>query len=117
MFKRKNLNLSGRQTLTLAQDIRAAASIEGSRKVVETSFEKKMMLKSHQLDDFFEHTKIKFVRDIEVSGIKYSESFNQHVITVNDISGFVDHIVQQRNLNNENIVVRWGFLQSVLVSV
>ena len=67
-----------------------------------------MMLKCHQLDDFFENTKINFDRDIEVNGTKYSERFYQHVIIVNDISGFVDHIVQQRNLNNESIVVRIG---------
>ena len=42
------------------------------------------------------------------SVVLHTQSFNQHVITVNDISGFVDHSVQQRNLNNKNIVVRIG---------
>ena len=102
---RKDLNLSTRKTLQLCQDMRG---ISGDRKIIEPSLKKKMMAMNHEIDEFFEHTTMSFYREVEVQGKKYSENFDQHVITVNDISGLIEKIILERDLSKNNVLVRIG---------
>ena len=104
---RKDLNLSSRKTLQLCQDLR---EISGDRKIIEKSCKKKMVEKSHEIDKFFEHTKISFYHEVTVEGtnVKHSEHFAQHVIIVNDISGLIDKVIFERNLNEDNLIIRIG---------
>ena len=104
---RKDLNLSTRNTITLAQDLRKAAKCN-PRSVIESCVKEKMHLKNHELDAFFESKTIRFDREIEVKGKKYAESFDQHVITTNKISDLIDKIILHRNLNHENVLVKIG---------
>ena len=85
---RKNLNLTSRGTLKLVQDLRMVA---GS-KVVELSAKEKMHAMNHKLDSFFEHKQLRFTR--EIKGKKITENFHQHVIVTNDISSFIDEVIQ-----------------------
>ena len=63
---------------------------------------------NHEIDEFFEHTTMSFYREVEVQGKKYSENFDQHVITVNDISGLIEKIILERDLSENNVLVRIG---------
>ena len=104
---RKDFNLSTRQTLVLTQDLRKAA-VCNPRSVIEPSVKKMMYEKNHELDYFFEYKTLKFTRNIETQGKKYSELFDQHVVTTNDISKLIEKIILHRSLNEENVFVRVG---------
>ena len=60
---RKDLNLSSRQTLVLAQDLRNAVNAAGPRSVFESSTKMKMYEKNHELDEFFELKTLSFSRN------------------------------------------------------
>jgi len=104
---REDLNLSSRKTLQLCQDLR---EISGDRKIIDKSCKKKMVKKSHEIDKFFEHTKISFYHEVTVEGTKtkHPDTFEQHVIIVNDISGLIDKVIFERNLNEDNLIIRIG---------
>jgi len=71
---RKDLNLSTRQTLTLAQDLRNRATNIDRRGVIKPSWKQKIFDKSHTLDDFFELDSIRLLRHAENE--KEKESFD-----------------------------------------
>ena len=60
------------------------------------------------IDEFFEHTTMSFYCEVKVQGKKYSENIDQHVITVNDISGLIEKIILERDLSENNVLVRIG---------
>lgn len=55
----------------------------GGSKEIEKSFKRKLMDKSHKMCEFFMHTTISFYREADIQSKKYSENFDQHIITVN----------------------------------
>ena len=57
---RKDLNLSSRQTLVVAQDLRNGVNAAGPRSVSESSTKMKMYEKNHELDEFFELKTLSF---------------------------------------------------------
>ena len=97
--------MSTRKTLQLCQEMRG---ISGDRRIIEPSSKKKMMVMNHEIDEFFEHTTMTFYREVEVQGKKYSENFDQHVITVNAITGLIEKIILGRDLIENNVLVRIG---------
>ena len=107
----KDLDLSTRQTLVLAQELQAATN---NRSIVQSSMKSKMRDKTHEIDSFFEYTTISFNRNVEIQDKKYSEHFEQHIIITNDIGSLIDKVILHRKLNNENVLVRvsldggWG---------
>ena len=98
----KDLNLTSRGTLTLAQGLRMIA---GS-KVVESSAKEKMHYNNHKLDSFFEHKELRFTR--EIKGKNINENFEQHVIVTKNIFSFIDEVMQSRGLDVNTTLIRIG---------
>ena len=68
----QDLNLSNKQTIVLAQDLRLAT---GSRAAVEKRFRENLVIDSHVLDDLFGEIQISYVRVDK--DIKIREHFKQ----------------------------------------
>ena len=82
---------------------RFARNFGGSKDDLE-SFKRRLINKSHKINEFFEQTAISFYRQVYVHGKKYSENFDQHdVITVNNVSDLIEKIILKRNISKENI--------------
>ena len=98
----KDLNLSNVQTYQLAQDLRLGS---GSRKIIETDLRTNLHEINHELDNFFEKRKLRFV--VELKG-KPSEAFEQWTVVCNDLPKLIDHIISKRNIQEEDALVRNG---------
>ena len=99
---RKDGNFSSRQTITIMEDLNKAAG----HRVLEKSVKRKMFSKNHSLDQFFDHMIIQFTRNVK--GTKITENFDQHVVVVNNFQKFIDEVVQVRNLDRDNCLVKMG---------
>lgn len=55
----------------------------GRSKEIDKSFKRKLMDKSHKMCEFFMHTTISFYREADIQSKKYSENFDQNIMTVN----------------------------------
>ena len=105
---RKDLNLSARMTLTLAQDLRKAADFK-SRHVIEPNFKKKMVEETHKIDHFFELETISFAKTtVKKDGTKILENEDQLVVVTKDISQLIDEVIDLRKLDVNNVVIRVG---------
>ena len=100
---RKNLDLSTRQTLTLAQNLRQAS---GSRHVIESYAKQKIYNENHQLDEFFHCDQILFFEEDKKKNT--SRNFYECAIVTNDIKGLIDKILVERQLDKDNVLIRIG---------
>ena len=99
---RKSNNLCSRQTIGIMEDLNKAAG----HKVFESQAKRKMHDKNHTLDSYFDHMMMQFTRTIK--GTKQTELFDQHVVVINDFQGFIDEVVQVRNLDIDKCLIRIG---------
>lgn len=90
-----DLNLSNKQTIVLAQDMRLATRFKTA---VEKEFQEKIVIHSHILDDLFEGLKISHLRLDKDT--KVSENFEQVTVVCNDIPRLVDLLLKKRSLGN-----------------
>lgn len=93
----QDLNLSNKQTIALAQDLRL---VTGSRTAVEKGFQEKIVIHSHVLDELFEEVKLSYVRVDKDTKVR--ENFEQATVVCNDISRLVDLVMKKRSLENCN---------------
>ena len=98
---RKDLSLSVRGTLTLAQNMR-----HNNRDIIESNLKLKMIERNHQLDDFFVHEYLLFNR--EDKELKKVVNDKEHAIIANDICGLIDKVFEVRGLDEENSLLRIG---------
>ena len=128
---RKDLNLSARQTLALAQNLRNRATDCKTRDVIEPSLKKKLFEKGHEIDGYFELDSLRFLRHVEKDQgkalekeapsnskknekiknkkvPKIAENYDEHVIVTKNLSQFIDDIILRRNLSKESVLVRVG---------
>ena len=99
----QGLNFSTRQTHILAQHLRLAS---GSRNIIEVGMKEKLLKNNHKLDDYFEHRVLRFIREDKKN--KVTENVQQHAVVCNNLSGLVDHIVEERQLNEYTLLTRIG---------
>ena len=100
----KDLQLSTRQTLTLAQDIRLVATC--SRKSFDSGLKAKLQEKNHALDDLFEHRMLDY--KILNKENKSEAMVAQHTIICTNLSSLVEKVINVRELDNETAMVRIG---------
>ena len=98
----QDLSLSNQQVKTLAEDMRKAS---GVRNLFEPSLREKIVEKNQQLQDFFE---VKICTLATVEGDKKRENFEQHVATCRDLNGLVEKVIQERNINEERMLIKIG---------
>ena len=91
----QDLNLSNKQTIVLAQDLRLAT---GSKTAVEKGFQENIVIHSHVLDDLFEELKISYLRLDKDTKVR--ENFEQATVVCNDIPRLVDLVLEKRSLEN-----------------
>ena len=99
---RKDGNFSSRQTINIMQNLNKAAG----HRVFETSIKRTMYDKNHSLDSYFDHMTLQFTRIVKET--KRTENFDQHVVVVNDFPGFIDKVLQVRNFDRNNCLIRIG---------
>ena len=88
----KDLQLSSLGMKTLAQDIGVAT---GSRKIIEKDVMTIIQQKNHQVDEYFEIKSLMFRNKDKVT--KIEQNFKQETIICNDVSKFVDEILERRD--------------------
>ena len=98
-----NNNLSTRGLKGLAQDMREAS---GSRSVVEPNLLQKNHAKNHLLDDYFEIKTLSFHQILKET--KAVENIERPVVLCKDLQGFVDFIIETRNLDSSKVSLRIG---------
>ena len=100
----QDLGLSDRQHKTLVCDIRLAT---GSRKSVESKAMKSFQERRHQLDEFFDVTSL--VYKVKNPETKIDENVERHSVLCNDISGFIDSVLEKRGREwGDDILLRLG---------
>ena len=67
----------------------------------------KMYEKNHELDEFFELKTVRFSRN-SIEDKKKVEHFNQHVVCTNAVTNLKDKVIEKRQLDKENTLVRIG---------
>ena len=100
---RKGNNLSTRQTIRLAQDLRQVA---GSRNSVEPHLRKKLYDQNHKLDDFFGHDNILFIEEDKKK--KTTRKFRENVVVAKDIKSLIDQVLLERLLERAEALIRIG---------
>ena len=100
----QDLSLSNRQVKILAEDMRKAS---GSRHLIEPSLTEKIIAKNRRLQDMFEGKICTFSTVNESNQTRVN--FEQHVSICNDLNGSVEKIIQERNIEEKNMLIRIGF--------
>ena len=100
----KNMNLFVRKTKELCHYLRAAT---GSRKAVAPNVERQLYDERHQLDEFFQYEMLLFMEE-ESKAKRPERKFRQHAVFTSDITGLIDMIIDHRNLNLADAVIRIG---------
>ena len=72
----------------------------GIRNLFELSLREKIIEKNRQLQDFF-----KICIFATVEGDKKQENF-EHVATSHDLNGLVEKVIQERNINEEGMLIK-----------
>lgn len=93
----QDLNLSTRETLVLASDIRKASQ---SRQIIEPCLKEKLYEKHHSLDDFF--TLCSDATFFLTSASQ--EKVTKPVVYCNDLIALIDHIKCHRDLDDDCLV-------------
>ena len=99
----KDLSLSTRQVLTLAEDLRNSS---GDKKIIEKNLKDKIRGFNRNLEDLFERRMCNFVNVNEAQKVK--DNFQQHFVVCNNNNTLIDKIIEERSLNEENILIRIG---------
>ena len=99
----KDLSLSTRQVLTLAEDLRNSS---GDKKMIEKNLGDKIRGFNRKLEDLFERRICNFVNVNEAQEVK--DNFQQHFVVCNNINTLIDKIIEESSLNEENILIRIG---------
>ena len=100
----QDLGLSGRQNKILVCDIRLAT---GSQKSVELKAMKSFQVRRHELDEFFDVTSL--VYKVKNPETKIDENVERHSVLCNDISGFIDSVLEKRGREwGDDILLRLG---------
>ena len=100
----QDLQLSGKKMKTLVSDIRLAT---GSRKSVENKVIHVFQERRHQFDEFFKVTSL--VYRVKNNETKVDENVERYSVLCNDVSGFIDLILEKRDREwGENILLRIG---------
>ena len=100
----QDLQLTGKKVKTLVSDIRLST---GSRKSVERKAIKVFQEKRHQLDEFFEVTTL--VYKVKNAETKVDENVERHSVLCNDVSAFIDSILEKRDREwGDNMLLRIG---------
>ena len=98
----KDLQLSNKETKTLARDIRIAT---GSRKSVEPNAREEINKINHQLDEFFEVRNLAYRRENKES--KVSEIVYHPTIVCKDVSTLVDEIIQKsKKIDSDSLLLK-----------
>ena len=66
----------------------------------------KLLKNNHKLDDYFEHRVRRFIREDKKN--KVTENVQHHTVVCNNLSGLVDHVVEERQLNEHTLLTRIG---------
>ena len=98
-----NHNLSTRGLKGLAQDMRKES---GSRRIIESGLLEKNHIKNHQLDDYFEIRNLSFHQTDKET--KVVETIERPTVVCKDLSGFIDFIIEARNLDPKSVALRIG---------
>ena len=99
----QDIGLSNRKVKRLAEDIR---STSGCRLIIEKGMSENLREKNHRLEDFFQATKCNFTMVNEATKLK--KNYEQHITVCTDLNGLVDKIIEERHINQENMLVRIG---------
>lgn len=89
-----SLSLSANETHTAAKILRG-----GSRKRVASNLRQIMDTASHVLDDYFESVTFEFTCESKEKVTKHV----QEAVVCKDIPGFIDYVVETRNLKNYHL--------------
>ena len=93
----QDLNLSTRETLTLASDIRKASN---SRRIIEPGLKEKLFDKYHSLDDFF----MLCSNATFFLSPSSQEKITKPVVYCNDLTALIAHVKCQRGLDDDCFV-------------
>ena len=96
----QDLNLSNKQAIVLAQDLRLAT---GSGAAVEKGFQENLVIHSHVLDDLFDEIQISYVR--VDNDTKVREHFKQATVICNNLPRLVDLVLKKRSLEDCNYLL------------
>ena len=99
----QDLGLSNKKVKRLAEDMRTAS---GSRTIIEKGMIEKVREKNRQLDSFFVAKRCTFTVVNEAT--KSKENFEQHITVCSDLNGLLNKIIDERQINEENMLVRIG---------
>ena len=99
----KDLNLSNK-VVTLAEDLRVIA---GSRNIIETGLKRKLRGTNRQLNELFETRKCTFATE-NMKEKKFPSNFLQHVVVCNDLNALIKRVVEERGINENDMLIRIG---------
>ena len=97
----QNLDLSNSQTKVLLQGIRLGCN---SRNVVEKNAFKKIQVKNHSLDDFFELRKLVYRFDDKDK--KTSTNLEVPTVVCNDLPSLIDKVLTERQRDRKSVLVK-----------
>ena len=99
----KDLNLTTSESHILAQDIRL---VTNSRSVIESGYKQKMYESNHQLDTYFDHKTVRFIKTDKKN--KLTENLHEPVILCTDVNELIKKVIEERELNEDDLLVRIG---------
>ena len=99
----KDINLSNNKVLKMAENIRVST---GSRKIIEKDMKGKLRKLNHTLEDLFKTEKCTFVFENKAEKIKIN--VEQHVVFCKDLNNLINIMIEERNLNENDIIIRIG---------
>lgn len=91
----KDLNLSTRQVITLAEDMRCSSGI---RHIIEKDMRGKIREMNRQLENLFEKRECTFAFVNETQ--KVHENFQQNVIVCTDITLLIEKVIEERDITD-----------------